>query len=175
MHASIADFLMDILRNAWEAGSSTITLDLAEDKKTLCWTVSDNGKGMDDTALSLALDPFHSDGIKHPARRVGLGLPFLKQAMDELGSRFSIQSEAGKGTVVSCTFPLDNIDCPPKGELRETLVQAFCFGGSYELVVSNHYPGGAWTVRRSELLDALGELESVGSMSLVRQYLESLE
>jgi hypothetical protein len=32
--------------------------------------------------LQRALDPFHTDGIKHPHRKVGLGLPFLVQTAE---------------------------------------------------------------------------------------------
>lgn len=176
MHYAIADFLMDIVQNAIEAGAGTIDVELAEDAKWFAASVRDDGKGMDAAQVKRALDPFYSDGTKHPGRRVGLGLPFLKQAADSLGGSLDIRSEKGKGTGISFRLPMDNIDTPPVGDLVGTLVQAFTFVDAYELRVDRRKPDGdAYRVTRSELADALGELETVGSQSLLREYLESLE
>lgn len=175
MHQAIGDFLLDIVQNSWEAGASQIEVDLVETASRLDCAIRDNGKGMDAATLSRALDPFWTDGIKHPHRKVGLGLPFLQQTMDDLGSHLDIQSVPGKGTSLRFGFPLEHIDCPPTGDLVGTIAMAMRFEGNYELVVNRQKPGGAYVVSRSELVEALGELDTVGSIELLRTYLESLE
>jgi hypothetical protein len=175
MHFTICDFLIDIIQNGIEAGGKHIGVRLDETGTVFSAQIQDDGSGMEPEQLKRALDPFYTDGMKHPGRKVGLGLPFLKQATDSLGGSLSIQSAKGRGTTVEFSMPLDNIDTPPLGDLVGTLVQAFTFVDEYELRVDRTKPGNAWTVSRTELADALGELETVGSITLLREYLESLE
>lgn len=175
MHFTICDFLIDIIQNGIEAGGKHIIVRLEETETRFSATIRDDGSGMTAEQIQRALDPFFTNGVKHPGRKVGLGLPFLKQAADSLGGSLAIESAKGKGTMVSFSLPLDNIDTPPLGDLAGTLVQAFTFVDEYELSVDRSKPGNAYTVSRSELADALGELETVGSITLLREYLESLE
>lgn len=176
MHFSICDFLIDIIQNGIEAGGKHIELILEEDAGWFSAIIRDDGCGMEPEQIQRALDPFFTNGIKHPGRKVGLGLPFLKQATDSLGGNLDIQSTKGSGTGITFRLPMDNIDTPPLGDLVGTLVQAFTFVDAYELSVSRKkLDGDAYYVTRSELADALGELDTVGSQSLLRNYLESLE
>ena len=175
MHFTICDFLIDIIQNGIEAGGRQIEVSLEETGKRFSASIRDDGSGMAPEQIQRALDPFYTNGVKHPGRKVGLGLPFLKQAADSLGGSLEIESQKGQGTTVRFSFPLDNIDTPPLGDLVGTLVQAFTFVDEYELRVSRVKPGNAYEVSRSELADALGELETVGSITLLREYLESLE
>ena len=175
MHFTICDFLIDIIQNGIEAGGKQIKVSLEEDGKQFSTQIQDDGSGMSAEQIRRALDPFYTNGVKHPGRRVGLGLPFLQQAVDSLGGSLDIQSSVGQGTSVIFSFPLDHIDTPPLGDLVGTLVQAFTFVDEYELSVTRVKPGNAYMVSRSELASALGELETVGSITLLREYLESLE
>jgi len=175
MHAVIADYLTDILQNAWQAGSTDIQLELVQEASMFSCTIRDNGCGMNEAGVQQALDPFWSDGKKHPGRKVGLGLPFLSQACTDVGGAFSIVSARGEGTTVSFSFPLAHIDCPPIGNLQEAMVQAFCLDGDFELTVVYRRPHANFVLKRSELLAALGDLASAGSIVLLRQYLESME
>ena len=175
MHASIADFLLDIVQNSWEAGAQVIRVVLHELDGSLVCEIHDNGKGMTETELKRALDPFFTDGVKHPGRKVGLGLPFLQQTMDALGTSLVIQSTKGLGTNLVFSFPLDHIDCPPQGDLLGSLVGMFCFEGNHDLVVDRKTARTEYVVSRSDLVDALGSLDTAGSISLLRTYLESLE
>ena len=70
-------FLLDIVQNSFEAGSTEVLLTLEEDDILLVCTIEDNGKGMDEDLKARVLDPFVTDGVKHTKRKVGLGLPFL--------------------------------------------------------------------------------------------------
>ena len=45
----------------------------------------------------------------------------LKQSAEAAGGSFSLESEVGKGTVISASFDLRNIDCIPMGELCDSL------------------------------------------------------
>jgi len=142
-------------------------------------TVTDNGKGMDEDELVRAQDPFSTDGVKHPQRKVGLGLPFVIQTIRMTQGRFQISSQKGKGTTVTARFNLEHWDTPPLGDLPATLGQLMALGGDYEANVVRRLTGkrgtGSWESKRSELLGALGSLEDLESLTLLREYFRSLE
>jgi hypothetical protein len=129
--------------------------------------------------LERVKDPFYTDGIKHPARKVGLGIPFLIQTAVETGGSWNIQSTERVGTTVSGTFDKTNIDTPPVGLIPNLFRQALTQTGSYEMIISRKKTVGLdaieYQVSKSELTDALGELETVSSLALLEQYLSGLE
>lgn len=175
MHQSLSDIILDIVQNAIEAGSRRTLLEINERDGSFAVVVSDTGKGMDEEELRKAGDPFYSDGIKHPGRRIGLGLPFLAQAAEQADGSFELSSRSGQGTVVSFAFDLANLDSPPVGDLAAAIRQAFAFDGDYELTVTRRLGAESWTVSRSQLHQALGDLETSASLALLDRYLRSQE
>lgn len=175
MHYEIVDFLIDIVQNSCEAGARSIDVALDEDEAKVSVRVSDDGKGMDADQLRRALDPFVTDGRKHPGRKVGLGLPFLKQATDQDGGEFFIESEKGRGTEVAFRFDRKNVDCPPLGDVPGMLLTILCLPGAHEMTISRKRGGSSYELKKSELTEALGNLEEVSSLALLKQYLRSQE
>ena len=60
MHATVCDYIADLVHNAVEAGATCIGLDAATDATQIAVTVTDNGCGMDPVELQRAEDPFYS-------------------------------------------------------------------------------------------------------------------
>lgn len=182
MHPFICDFLLDIVQNSFEVKAPHVTLTLDEHDRMLNCVVKDDGKGMSEEVKKRAVDPFYTDGVKHRERKVGLGLPFLAQEMEEAGGTFRLSSEVGKGTEVAFGFDLDNIDTPPMGDLPGTLLLLFTdprarneeFTVVRNLATEKGRKG--YTVSRSDLKDAMGgDLSDSGNMLLIRQFLASQE
>jgi hypothetical protein len=92
---------------------------------------------------------------------------------------FQISSQKGEGTEVTARFNLEHWDTPPLGDLPATLGQLMALGGDHEATVVRRLTGpkgtGSWEVKRSELLEALGSLEDLGSLTLLREYFRSQE
>jgi hypothetical protein len=175
VHYSIGDYIQDIVQNALEAGSAYTTVEIQETAGFLTVQVNDTGKGMSPEEISKALDPYGTNGSKHPKRKVGLGLPFLVQCIEAVGGEFRIQSEPGKGTSVYFRLPLTHIDAPPLGNLAETFRQILTYPGTHEIRMHRTRGKDSYTLLRSELREALGDLESVDSQALLKEYLESQE
>ncbi len=175
MHYSIGDYVQDIVENALEAGSAYTTIEVQEKDGFLTVQVRDTGKGMSSEEISRALDPYGTDGYKHPKRKIGLGLPFLLQCIQAVEGEFQIQSEPQKGTCVYFRLPLNHIDAPPLGNLAETFRQILTYPGTHEIYIRHSREHDSYTLLRSELWKALGDLESVGSQSLLKEFLESQE
>ena len=135
----------------------------------------DNGCGMDAATLKKALDPFWTKPGKHPGRKVGLGLPFLKQAAEQCGGEFAIESAPGRGTTVRFAFDLANVDAPPTGDVAGTLAALMAWPGERELAVRREEDGRAYEVRRTELAAALGGLQDAGALALLKDFFSSNE
>jgi hypothetical protein len=175
MHYGLGDYVLDIAQNAVEAGPREVILDLDESEDFFRVSVRDDGRGMTAEEKARALDPFYSDGIKHPGRKVGLGLPFLAQAVELAGGRWAIESEKGKGTKVEFAFPSASVDSPPAGEIPSLLLGLLCLPGDHEMLIRRKSPRGSYELRRSELSEAVGGLERASSLALLRDYLASME
>ena len=97
MHASICDLVLDLVQNSIEAAAQHIRLTMQQNSNQLNICIQDDGSGMDPVTVQQALDPFYTNGIKHRSRKVGLGLPFLKQVVEATEGQVHIDSMPGEG------------------------------------------------------------------------------
>lgn len=176
MHATLADVIADTTQNSIEAGASRVELTVVERDNRIAVTIVDNGKGMDADTVSRAFNPFYTEPGKHDSRRVGLGLPILKQICDECDGGVKLESEPGRGTRLEYHFRSDHIDLPPMGDLVEMVMMLFNYPGEFELVFT-HRKGDAvdYTISRGELAEAVGGFESPDSLAMAREFLSSQE
>ncbi len=175
MHATICDCFADTVQNAIEAGASRIEASLAENGVTVKVVIRDNGKGMDADTLKRVWDPFFSEAGKHDKRRVGLGLPLLRQMVEATGGSLSLDSALGCGTCLSYSFDAKHLDTPPLGDLPGTLVTLMNYDGDFELCFSHERFGKSYTICRSELHEALGDLCEASNLVLAREFLRDQE
>ncbi|MBS0242885.1 MAG: HAMP domain-containing histidine kinase, partial [Proteobacteria bacterium] len=87
-------------------GQVVITCSRERDGAVLV-AVKDNGIGMDEEEVSVALAPFGQvDGARTRWREgTGLGLPIAKALVELHSGRLDIQSQKGNGTTVTLHFP----------------------------------------------------------------------
>lgn len=175
MHASIADVIADTAQNSIEAGAKNVTVSLVEDGKYVSVTIVDNGKGMDESVLERVFDPFFTEEGKHDKRKVGLGLPILKQLCEATGGSLDLKSEKGVGTTLKYRFEAKHLDLPPMGDIAGMTLALFNYPGDFELEFSHRLMDGEYSILRSELAEAVGGLESVDSLAMAREFLECQE
>ena len=175
MHATLADVIADTAQNSIEAGAAKVEVSVSEVDGRISVDIDDNGKGMDEATVKRAFDPFYTEPGKHDKRKIGMGLPFVKQTCDACGGTVSLKSEKGVGTTLVCTFQADSIDLPPMGSLASAVLSLFTFDGDFELVFLHRRGGEEYEIGRSELKDAVGGFGSVEGLSLAREFLESQE
>ena len=127
MMRELADNIMDIAQNSISAGASLtevhIRVSHAEDRITFIFR--DDGCGMSEEMVKTVLEPFTTS---RKTRKVGLGLPLLKQTAEMTGGEVAIASTPGAGTEVTASFGLGHIDRPPMGDVA---------GAWFSLVVMN--------------------------------------
>lgn len=175
MHATICDLITDLTQNSIEAGATEITLKVEETETNLSVVITDNGKGMSAEIVEKAKDPFYSDGLKHKHRKVGLGLPFLFQTSEMTEGSATIESEEGVGTTVSFRFDPKNVDLPMFGNFTTTAVTLITYGFDGNLTIERSVKGKSYEVSKNELTEALGDLNDLESLMMLKQFMASQE
>ena len=148
--------ILDIAENSVKAGASCIEIGITilPEAHTLSLRIRDNGCGMNGEQLRQVTDPFFTS---RTTRKVGLGIPFLKQAAELTGGSFSISSEPGQGTLVEALFRTDSIDCMPLGNAAESVYTLLLMHEEIRFLYRYQVGEEAFTLDTEELREILGE------------------
>ena len=170
MLEDLSHHILDIAENSANAGSTAVEIEFDERENFVTLSVRDNGKGMDEQTARAVLNPFVTS---RTTRRVGLGLPFLKQMAELCGGAFSLVTAPGEGTTVTASFRKDSIDTPPPGDIPSTLVTLFLSGGGVRWRYRHKTGRGEFLLDSDELADALGRdfISDVSLLSSVKEYI----
>ncbi len=133
--------LLDVAENALLAGAGRIEIRIYEDRREdiLKIEIEDDGRGMDEQAVSRALDPFYTT---KPEKRVGLGLALFAQAARETEGSIKIDTEPGGGTTVRAAFRLSHPDIKPMGDLLATMATLACAHPHVQFVLDHRRDSG---------------------------------
>lgn len=82
-----------------EAGSIKVSIELDRRKNKVAITVEDTGDGIEPDRLPNLFNMFEGDSMRHDSS--GVGLAFVKLAVEAHGGLVSIKSKKGKGTSVT--------------------------------------------------------------------------
>jgi hypothetical protein len=175
MHATICDLITDLVQNSIEAEASEINLNIEETEKNLKVVITDNGTGMNAETLAQARDPFWTDGRKHTHRKVGLGLPFLFQTAEATGGIAEIESSEGTGTTVTFNLDPEHVDLPEFGRFTTAAVTLITYGFAGNLRIERSRYGNGYSISKRELEEALGDLNEIQSLTLLKQFIDGNE
>jgi len=100
--AQIQQVVLNLLRNAREAGSATVEVAAFRDRGELVLEIRDRGPGMAEDAMTQALVPFWTT---KPGGS-GLGLALCREILDNHGGTLELRSREGGGLTVTCRLPL---------------------------------------------------------------------
>lgn len=81
--------------------------------------VSDDGRGMSEEMVAKVIDPFVTS---RTTRKVGLGIPLLKEAAEACDGSLIMKSELGKGTDLEVELKHSHIDRMPLGNIADTII-----------------------------------------------------
>jgi hypothetical protein len=168
----LALHILDIAENSVRAGARTVHIQTVEDRTgdRLTIEIRDDGSGMDGATVERALDPFYTS---KKVRKVGLGLPMLKEAALRAGGSFSITSQVGAGTGVAVGFQLSHLDRQPLGDLTGALVALVAGNEEVDFVCRHDCDGRTFTFDTREIRREVGEipLNHPEVLKFIRQYL----
>lgn len=124
--------ILDIVQNAISAGAQNIEILIDENEQTDLLTIKviDDGWGMDEEYVKKAVNPFTTS---RKTRRVGMGLPLLKQAAIECNGDLTIASKLSEGTTVHIWFTHSHINRMPIGNMVATIITLLIDGSHFDL------------------------------------------
>lgn len=108
---ALGQVIRNIVLNAikFSPKKSTITINLKQDKKQVCTTISDEGVGIPDNELDQIFKPFYqSSRTKTGAGGVGLGLNIAKQIINAHKGEIWAENNKIKGASFIFTLPLQS-------------------------------------------------------------------
>ncbi len=150
----LSEHILDIAQNSVAAGASHLSVTLTENELgKLTVAIEDDGCGMTPEFLAAAADPFTTT---RTTRKMGLGLPFLRMAAELTGGCMNIRSAPGQGTAVTAEFHLHHLDCPPIGNISDTI--ALLIQGNPEIDIAYRHttPRGSSELFTEEMRQVLG-------------------
>lgn len=167
--------ILDIAENSVRAEATLIeiTVSVQPEEDTLTVMVRDDGCGMTKEQVEHVQDPFFTT---RTTRKVGLGVPFFKQAAESTGGRFQIDSEKGKGTLVTAVFGLTHIDRMPLGDISSTIHTLVVFNEQINFLYTYQYREKSFTLDTREMRALLGNGISFKEKEVsdfIREYLET--
>jgi signal transduction histidine kinase len=105
----IRQILFNLLSNAvgFSPAGETVTLSAERRDEAIVFSVIDRGPGIPPEMMHRVFDWFetHPHGSRH--RGAGLGLSLVRSFVELHGGEISIDSMVGRGTAVSCRFPIE--------------------------------------------------------------------
>jgi signal transduction histidine kinase len=105
----VVQVLYNLLANAvgFSPQDAVVTMSARRTEHSVVFAVTDCGPGIPPDVKDKVFDWFesHSHGSKH--RGAGLGLPLVKSFVELHGGKVRVDSAVGKGTTVTCDFPID--------------------------------------------------------------------
>ena len=167
--------ILDIAENSVRANASLIRITVSVQPKedTLTIMIGYDGCGMTREQVSRVQDPFFTT---RTTRKVGLGVPFFKQAVESTGGSFQIDSEKGKGTTVKAVFGLSHIDRMPLGDISSTIQTLIVFNEHIDFRYTYEYGQEGFVLDTREMREMLGEDISFKEAEIsrfIKEYLET--
>jgi two-component system sensor histidine kinase/response regulator len=110
----VQQILINLLSNAvkFTPAGGEVRLAIGTDETgDLVFRISDSGIGIASDKIEVALTPFGQvdSGLSRKYDGVGLGLPLTKRLVELHGAEMIIESEVGRGTVVTVVFPEERL------------------------------------------------------------------
>lgn len=113
--------ILNLLQNAWQAftesehecAQPTVAITTRLEDQYLTLSIADNGPGIPEDIRERIFDPLFST----KSFGVGLGLPLVRQIVDQHGGEITVDTALGEGTTITLRLPLSREQAP--GSLAE--------------------------------------------------------
>ena len=153
---TISDHILDIAQNSIKAGASDMLIALKESAGELVLLVEDDGCGMDEETVKRVTDPFYTT---RTTRKVGMGIPLLKQNAEQTGGNVKLTSEPGEGTTLAAKFITSNIDCPPLGDVYVTVALLITGNPDVNIIFRYIRDEEKFELSTNDVKEAMGDMD----------------
>lgn len=157
MMKEISLHILDLLENSTKAGAAVVSLIIRTD--TICDRLSidivDNGKGIPADKLEKVFDPFYTT---RTTRRIGLGLPLIKQTVQACEGEISLRSASDQGCHLVFWMKNTHIDRPPMGNIVDTILTFISGNKRIDFFYEHYYNKNKFIFNTLELKEQLEDM-----------------
>ena len=153
----LALHILDLVQNSIEAQAGKVGLEIVEDNDAdlLTIRIADDGRGMDQETVQKVRDPFVTT---RTTRRIGLGLPLIEMTAVRSCGYLDIDSQPGRGTIVTATFQHSHLDRPPLGDMAKTVKVLLVVNPELNFSYCHTVGERTFTVSMRDLEEILGDI-----------------
>lgn len=173
MFSEISLHILDVVQNSIKAGADFIEvkINVHTDTKRIRVEIIDNGCGMNEEQLAACVNPFFTS---RTTRKVGLGIPFLKQSAECTGGTFSIMSKEGQGTEIMAEYHMDHIDCIPIGDINATIFSLVIMNGTLDFYFQYQVDARQFVFDTRQIREMIGDIPFDNSeiSSFIKDFLD---
>ncbi len=154
---TLALHILDIVQNSITAGARNIFIHIEEDTRENRYLirVTDDGCGMTEETIRRVTDPYYTS---RTTRKVGMGIPLLKQHAEMAGGHLRIASEEGKGTRVEAVFEHDHVDRQSTGDIAGVIVLLVGSNPEIRFQYIHQHNGGTYKLDTNEVKEVLEDV-----------------
>ena len=168
---NVALHILDLVENSVRAKARMVKVAIKEDPGNDLYllSVEDDGEGMDVEEKTKATDPFYTS---RSTRKVGLGLPLIRQNAERTGGTFALVSEPGKGTKLEARFVMSHPDRLPLGEIDDVLVLLAVSSPQIQLVYKHETMKGSYLFDTEAIKEITGDFQDINME--IRKFLREM-
>lgn len=165
--AELSYHIIDLVENSVTAGASEIRVlvENSPQKNRLAIRVEDNGTGIPPQHVDQVQNPFYTS---KKGKRVGLGIPLLKETALHCGGDFSLKSVLGKGTTIQAEMKFDHIDRPPMGDMNATILTLISSDRDTNLVFTYRTDRGEFSLSVNDIREQIGDAIHLSHPKVIR-------
>lgn len=169
--------IVDVVQNSVTAGADRVEIEIAVSRRDdrIRLEIRDNGRGMDAQTVLRVQDPFYTT---KSGKKVGLGIPLMKETAQHCDGSFELVSRMGAGTRIRAEYRLTHIDTPPLGPVADTAMQLIAATPGVDVVFAWITDQGRFDVSTGGIREQIGDmsLSHPAVLAFLREYLrENLE
>jgi signal transduction histidine kinase len=107
----VRQILFNLLSNAvsFSPPGETVRLNVERRPDAVVFSITDRGPGIPDAIGEKVFDRFESHALGSGHRGAGLGLSIVRSFVELHGGTVKLDSAVGRGTTVTCVFPLNHV------------------------------------------------------------------
>lgn len=168
----LAEVSLELLINACEAHATEISFDLFLDP-IHSLIITDNGNGISKEDLKEITSPFKTS---RTTRKLGFGLAFFAQAIQQASGEIDIQSEVNIGTIIKAKWDSQHIDALAIGNLGESIALVLQRNPDVDFTFTLHKLSSIQTFRSREVKEAIHPLSinEIEILKWIEEHINSL-
>lgn len=151
----LALHILDIAQNSIVAAAENIEITVSYNPKTVVFEITDDGCGMNEETAKSIFNPFTTS---RTTRKIGLGIPLLKESCEQSGGSLELHSKKGTGTKITASFERNSFNRPPLGNIGGTVSALISCNPHVLFTFKFIYEDAEYTISTKELQQVLGNV-----------------